>query len=41
MRDDILIEQGHLPGYGRQIAHEEQVPQMREAAEETSNQTTE
>jgi hypothetical protein len=41
IRDDILIEQGHLPSYGRQIAHEEQVRQMREAAEETSNQTTE
>ena len=37
IRDDILIEQGHLPSYGRQIAHEEQIRQMREAAEDTSN----
>lgn len=34
IRDDILIEQGHLPSYGRQIAHEEQIRAMREAAEE-------
>lgn len=34
IRDDILIEQGHLPSYGRQIAHEEQLRAMREAAEE-------
>jgi hypothetical protein len=37
IRDDILIEQGHLPSYGRQIAHEEQIRQMREAAEEQAN----
>ena len=36
IRDDILIEQGHLPSYGRQIAHEEQIRAMREAAEEDS-----
>ena len=36
IRDDILIEQGHLPSYGRQIAHEEQIRQLREAAEDTS-----
>ena len=41
IRDDILIEQGHLPSYGRQIKHEEEIRQMREAAEQTSNQTTE
>jgi len=33
IRDDILIEQGHLPSYGRQIAHEEEMRQLREAAE--------
>lgn len=33
IRDDILIEQGHLPSYGRQIAHEEQLREMRELAE--------
>ena len=37
IRDDILIEQGHLPSYGRQIAHEEQIRQMREAAETEAN----
>lgn len=36
IRDDILIEQGHLPSYGRQIAHEEQLRAMREAAEDDS-----
>jgi hypothetical protein len=33
IRDDILIEQGHLPSYGRQIAHEESLRAMREEAE--------
>jgi len=33
IRDDILIEQGHLPSYGRQIAHEEALREMRELAE--------
>ena len=37
IRDDILIEQGHLPSYGRQIKHEEQIRLMREAAEEQAN----
>ena len=33
IRDDILIEQGHLPSYGRQIKHEEEMRLLREAAE--------
>jgi hypothetical protein len=33
IRDDILIEQGHLPSYGRQIKHEEEMRVLREAAE--------
>ena len=33
IRDDILIEQGHMPSYTRQMAHEEEVRKMREAAE--------
>jgi hypothetical protein len=37
IRDDILIEQGHLPSYTRQLAHEEQIRTMREAAEENDN----
>ena len=34
IRDDILIEQGHLPSFGRQMAHEEAVRKLRESAEE-------
>jgi len=33
IRDDILIEQGHLPSYGRQIEHENELKEMRELAE--------
>ena len=33
IRDDILIEQGHLPSYSRQLAHEESVRDLRSAAE--------
>ena len=32
IRDDILIDSGHLPSYGRQIQHEEEMRQLREAA---------
>jgi hypothetical protein len=38
IRDDILIEQGHLPSYGRQIQHENELRELREAAEQS--QTT-
>ena len=31
IRDDILIDSGHLPSYGRQIAHEEEMQALREA----------
>ena len=33
IRDDILIEQGHMPSFTRQLAHEEEVRSMREAVE--------
>ena len=33
IRDDILIEQGHLPSYGRQLAHEEELRALRENVE--------
>ena len=33
IRDDILIEQGHLPSYGRQIQHENELKAMRESTE--------
>jgi len=38
IRDDILIEQGHLPSYGRQIQHENELRELREAA--IASQTT-
>ena len=37
IRDDILIEQGHLPSYGRQIQHENELRELREAAIEKEN----
>lgn len=33
IRDDILIDQGHLPSYTRQLEHEEEVRKIRENAE--------
>ena len=33
IRDDILIENGHLPSYSRQIEHENNLREIREAAE--------
>jgi hypothetical protein len=33
IRDDILIEHGHMPSYGRQLAHEEEIRSLREIAE--------
>ena len=38
IRDDILIEQGHLPSYGRQIQHEDEMRLMREQAEASETQ---
>jgi hypothetical protein len=32
IRDDILIEQGHMPSYTRQMKHDEEVKKMREEA---------
>lgn len=37
IRDDILIEQGCLPSYSRQLKHEDDVRSMREAAEDSDN----
>ena len=37
IRDDILIEQGHLPSYTRQLKHEEELRAMRDAAESNDN----
>ena len=33
IRDDILIEHGHLPSFGRQLAYEEEIRALRESAE--------
>lgn len=33
IRDDILIEHGHMPSYGRQLAYEEEIKALRESAE--------
>jgi hypothetical protein len=37
IRDDILIDSGHLPSYSRQIAHEEDMRRLRESVENDSN----
>ena len=38
IRDDILIDSGHLPSYGRQIQHEEEMRVLREAAQSENSQ---
>jgi len=38
IRDDILIDSGHLPSYGRQIQHEEEMRVLREAVEQEDTQ---
>ena len=38
IRDDILIDSGHLPSYGRQIQHEEDMRVLREAAQQEDTQ---
>lgn len=39
IRDDILIDNGHLPSYSRQMAHAEEVREMREQAQEDHSDT--
>ena len=41
IRDDILIEQGHLPSFSRQIQHEEELRALREAVETDTDNVTE
>lgn len=36
IRDELLIEHGHLPSYARQMAHEEGVKKLRESADSDS-----
>jgi len=38
IRDDILIDSGHLPSYGRQIQHEEEMRILRENAQSENSQ---
>ena len=38
IRDDILIDQGHMPSFSRQIKHEEEIRNLREAAEAAAEQ---
>ena len=38
IRDDILIDQGHMPSFSRQIKHEEEIRNLREAAESAAEQ---
>ena len=40
IRDDILIEQGHLPSFSRQIAHENEMRALREAVETDTDNVT-
>ena len=37
IRDDILIDSGHLPSYGRQIAHENEMKALREEAKNSES----
>ena len=37
IRDDILIDSGHLPSYGRQIAHENEMKALREEAKNSKS----
>ena len=41
IRDDILIDQGHLPSYSRQLAHEETLRELRDAIESDINTLSE
>jgi hypothetical protein len=41
IRDDILIDSGHLPSYGRQLAHEAEVRALREQAESSDRSSAE
>ena len=39
IRDDILVDQGHLPSYTRQMEHEEQIRKLREDVEGTDGES--
>jgi hypothetical protein len=37
IRDDILIEQGYLPSYSRQLKHEDEMRELRDTVENAYN----
>lgn len=41
IRDDILIDSGHLPSFGRQLAHENEIRALREQAESSEKSSVE
>ena len=41
IRDDILIDSGHLPSWGRQIKHEDEMRKVRESVESDNTDNTE
>ena len=41
IRDDILIDSGHLPSYTRQLAHEDDMRKLRESIETDNTNSTE
>ena len=41
IRDDILVDSGHMPSYTRQLAHEEEIRKIREGAELEHNHSSE
>lgn len=40
IRDDILIDSGHLPSWGRQISHEDEMRRLRESIESDHSDST-
>lgn len=41
IRDDILVDSGHMPSFTRQLAHEEEIRKIRETAEADNSHSTE
>ena len=41
IRDDILVDSGHMPSFTRQLAHEEEIRKIRETAESDNSHSTE
>ena len=41
IRDDILVDSGHMPSFTRQLAHEEEIRKIRETAEAENSHSSE